>query len=468
MLSDPGLGTTHRNGLADPLAVEVVRNGLEAIAEEMAITHVRAAYSSVVRDMLDFSTAVTDGQGRVVAQGLSLALQLGAIPRFMKMLVAQRPKPGDVYLTNHPWMGGVHLPDYFFAKPVFLGDGQAPAAWAVVVSHMVDVGGRFPGGVSVNATSLWEEGVAIPQIKLVRGGEVNETVLDVVAANSRQPIKVRGDIRAVLAGLEVGSFQLRELATRVGAQTLGDAMTTILNNSELATRSAISRLPDGRARAVDYLDDDGAGGLDPIFVCEVVKDGDRLCFDFTGTAAQVPSGINTTLADVDSVVGFVTRAAMPELIDVNDGFYRCLQYVAPEGCIVNARFPAAVGSRAASIYRLTDVAMAALGQLAPDRLPANDGGPAVIYISGTRADGNAWIFLDYVHAGWGATATSDGVPGASHPISNAANIPAEVIEKSIRCACCATAWSTARAASGGIRAPPLWCASTRSSRTAPW
>jgi N-methylhydantoinase B len=409
--------------------IEIARNGLEAITEEMAITHVRAAYSSVVRDMLDFSTAICDGRGKVVAQGLSLALQLGAVPRFMSFLSDAEPEAGDVYLTNHPWLGGVHLPDFFFAKPVMLDGAVEPSAWVVMVTHVVDIGGTFPGGVAAGATSLWEEGLVVPHLRLVARGKLETSVLDLIAANSREPTKVRGDVRAALAGLETGANQLGELAGRLGRSTLIQAMAQILDSSERATRAAIAELPDGRARAVDYLDDDGNGGEPVKFVCEVRKQHDRLRFDFTGTADQVPAGINTTIADVISVVAFVTRAAMPTVGEVNDGFYRCLDFVAPEGCIVNARYPAAVGARAASIYRLTDVAMVALGTLAPGRLPANDGGPGVIYFSGRRESGEGWIYLDYIHAGWGATADAEGVAGVSHPIANAANIPVEVMEE---------------------------------------
>jgi N-methylhydantoinase B len=416
-------------GSDDRLIIEIARNGLEAITEEMAITHVRAAYSSVVRDMLDFSTAICDRHGKVVAQGLSLALQLGAVPRFMDFLSDAEPQDGDVFLTNHPWRGGVHLPDFFFAKPVMLAGDVEPSAWVVMVSHMVDVGGRFPGGVAAGAVSLWEEGLVIPHMRLVARGVLDQAVLDLIVANSREPTKVRGDVRAALAGLQTGASQLHELAERLGRDTLTRAMAQILDGSERATRAAIAELPDGTARAVDYLDDDGNGGEPVKFVCEVRKWDDHLCFDFTGTADQVPAGINTTIADVISVVAFVTRAAMPTVGEVNDGFYRCLDYVAPEGCIVNARYPAAVGARAASIYRLTDVAMVALGTLAPARLPANDGGPGVIYFSGRLPNGEDWIYLDYIHAGWGATARADGVPGVSHPIANAANIPVEVMEE---------------------------------------
>jgi N-methylhydantoinase B len=414
-----------------PVTVELVSNGLAAVAEEMAITHVRASYSTVVRDMLDFSTAVTDGDGRVLAQGLSLALQLGAIPRFMRKLIAsgEPVRPGDVFLLNHPWQGGVHLPDFFFAKPVFAGDDSRPLAYAVIVSHMVDVGGPFPGGVAAAAASLWEEGLVVPRTRLVDRSVLNEPLMDLIAANSREPVKVRGDIRAALAGLETGSRQILALAGRMGAAEMRDDMEAMLDRTERATRAAISRLPDGSGSAEDWLDDDGVGGPPVRFVCAASKQGDRLRFDFTGTSPQLASGINTTVADVWSVVAFVTRAALGGELDVNDGFYRCLDFSAPPGSVVNARYPAAVGARAASIYRLGDVALAALAQFAADRVPASDGGPGVLYFSGARQDGSSWIYLDYVQAGWGATPSGPGVPGVSHPISNAANIPGEIMEQ---------------------------------------
>lgn len=416
----------------DAVAVEVLRNGLGAIADEMAATHVRAAYSSVVRDMLDFSTAVCDGDGRVVAQGLSLALQLGAIPRFMQHvmdLLPAPPEPGDVYALNHPWQGGVHLPDFFFGKPVFMEGEPEPLAWAVIVSHMVDVGGPTPGGIAVSSRSLWDEGLVLPFVRLVRCGETDQGLLDVIAANTRHPDKVLGDIRAVLAGLETGARQVRDLASRTGTAPFRTLTTQLLDTTEVATRRAIRALPDGTGEAVDHLDDDGSGGPPLEFRCRVVKEGDRLSFDFAGTAKQVHAGINCTIADTLSVVSFVARAALGDDLPVNEGFTRCLDYSAPEGCIVNATYPAALGSRAASIYRLTDVAMGALASLVPERIPANDGGPAVVYLSGTGLDGNDFILLDYVQAGWGATAMTDGVAGVSHPISNAGNIPVEIAEQ---------------------------------------
>ena len=413
-----------------PVDIELLRNALTSIADEMAITEVRSAYSTVVRDLLDFSTAVCDRRGRVLAQGLTLAIQLGAVPRFMGF-VQERvtdPRPGDVYLVNDPWQGGVHLPDFFFAKPVFVDGGTEPVAWAGIVTHMVDVGGRFPGGISVTASALWEEGLVLPIVALVQEGDPNQAVFDIIAANVREPVKVLGDIRAALAGLDTCERQVQELAGRLGRDVLLARMEAFLEYSERATRSALAAIPDGEASAVGYLDDDGIGGPPVKLCCTVAKRGDRLHFDFTGTDPQVPGGINCTVGDAASVSTFVAGATLGEDAVVNDGFSRCIEFTIPEGTVASARRPAAVSARGTVIYRLTDVAAAAMGQLVSGRLPAEGGGPGLITFSGTRADGSPWICLDFQQSGWGATAAHDGVAGASHAISNTGNIPIEAIE----------------------------------------
>jgi N-methylhydantoinase B len=413
-----------------PVDIELLRNALASIADEMAITEVRSAYSTVVRDLLDFSTAVCDRRGRVLAQGLTLAIQLGAVPRFMRFVQERvtQPRPGDVYLVNDPWQGGVHLPDFFFARPVFLEGEAEPVAWAGIVTHMVDVGGRFPGGISVTASALWEEGLVLPIVALVQGGEPNRAVFDIIAANVREPIKVLGDVRAALAGLETCERQIQELAGRLGPDVLPARMEAFLDYSERATRLALMAIPDGEASAVGYLDDDGIGGPPVKLCCTVAKRGDRLHFDFTGTDPQVAGGINCTVGDVASVSTFVAGATIGEDAVVNDGFSRCIEFTIPPGTVASARRPAAVSARGTVIYRLTDVAASAMGQLVSGRLPADGGGPGLITFSGSREDGSPWICLDFQQSGWGATATHDGVAGASHAISNTGNIPIEAIE----------------------------------------
>lgn len=417
------------------VSLEVTRNGLAAIADEMAISHVRAAYSSVARDMLDFSTAVCDGEGRVIAQGLSLAIQLGAIPRLMTIMKERigTPERGDVYFVNHPWQGGVHIPDVFFVKPVYLGSSEKPAAYTVIVSHMVDMGGRFPGSISPSAPSLWEEGLVIPLVALVRKGELNQAVLDMVAANTRDPVAVLGDIRSALGALETGAVQFADFARRMGEDELSRQIGLLLDATERATRAAIRRdIPDGTASAEDRLDSGTPDNPAPRVVCSVEKKGENIRFDFTGTDPQVAGGFNCNIADVMSVVAFATRSVLNEDIPVNDGLYRCLDFYAPEGSIVNANYPAGVSARGAMVCRLNDVAMTAMANLVKGKLPAAPGGRGAIFLSGVRSEqegGKAWVFLDYLGPGWGGRPNGDGVPGLSHPLVNAANIPVETIEQ---------------------------------------
>ena len=427
--------------LADSVSLEITRNGLAAIADEMAISHVRSAYSSVARDMLDFSTAVCDGHGRVIAQGLSLAIQLGAIPRLMKMMLERvgTPGRGDIYFVNHPWQGGVHIPDVFFIKPVFLdagatdaGPGNAnpePAAYTVIVSHMVDMGGRYPGSISPSAASLWEEGLVIPLLPLVKHGVLNQPILDLIAANTRDPTAVLGDIRSALGALETGATQFQDFARRAGPGALARQIELLLDATERATRAAFRRdIPDGTASAHDFLDSSSPENPLPRIACRVEKRGEHIRFDFSGTSAQVAGGFNCTIADVMSVAAFAARSVLSEDIPVNDGFYRCLELEVPAGSLINAGYPAGVSARGATVCRLNDVAMAAMANLVPGRLPAAPGGRGAIFFSGQSA-GKAWVFLDYLGPGWGGRPNGDGVPGLSHPLVNAANIPAETIEQ---------------------------------------
>ena len=422
----------HRVDVAGSALLEITRNGLAAIADEMAITHARSAYSIVAHDMLDFSTAVCDRLGRVIAQGVCHPIMLGAVPRLMRSVIAriQRMERGDVYFLNHPWQGGVHLPDICFVKPVFLDQEDVPAAFTVLISHMTDMGGPFPGSMSVSAASLWEEGVIIPLLPLVKSGILNQPLLDLIAANTRDPIAVRGDIRSALGALETGAVQYADFARRLGHEELVRQCDLLLSATERATRAAFLRnIPDGRATATDYLDGPGVDGKPPVIVCSVEKSGDRIRFDFTGTTAQLPAGYNGTMADLLSVCAFAAGSAMRDDHLVNDGFYGCVDFYAPEGCLINARFPAAVSMRGSSVGRVNDAAMAAMAQLIPGRLPAMVGGGAVLIFSCRGDDGLEWVFMDYVGGGWGGRPDEDGVPALAHPLVNSSNILAEHIEQ---------------------------------------
>jgi N-methylhydantoinase B len=324
----------------------------------------------------------------------------------------------------------VHIPDIFFVKPVYLDDSEEVAAYTVIVSHMTDMGGRFPGSMSPSAASIWEEGIIIPLVPLVKAGVLNQALLDTILANSRDPVAVRGDIRSALGALETGAVQYADFVRRVGRRELTEQCGLLLYATERATRAAILRdIPDGRVSATDYLDGPIIDGVPPKIVCTIEKSGDRIRFDFAGTSPQAPGGINCNISDIFSVCAFATRSVFGEDIDVNDGFYRCLEFHAPEGSLINASFPAGVSVRGTTVVRVNDVTMAAMAQLVPRRLPAMVGGGCVLILSGRHADGREWVFLDYVGAGWGGRPNGDGVPALTHPLVNSSNIPAEVIEQ---------------------------------------
>lgn len=411
--------------------VQITRNTLEGVAEEMAITHIRSSHSILSKDMLDFSTAVCDSDGRVVAQGLSLALQLGSVPSLMRSVIAELPdqQPGDVYILNHPWRGGVHIPDLCLVEPVFAsGPGGRLIAYVVMITHVADMGGLHPGSVSAKSVTVWEEGLIIPPMRLKQAGR-DIGLLDLIMANSRQPEMVKGDVASALSALEAGAQRIVELAERVGIDVFADEMDQLVRYSHDLTRAALMGLPAGSGTAADWLDDDGNGGPPVELRCEITSAPGHIHFDFTGCADQVPGGVNCTRSDAVAVAAFALAAALGADIPMNEGFYQCLSVATREGSVVDAAYPAAVGARATAMYRLMDVVCVALAQVLPHRLLAGTGDPGFIVISGAGADGGQFVFWDYVHAGWGASERGDGVVGVSHPIANAANIPCEVIER---------------------------------------
>ncbi len=244
----------------DPITFEVVKNAFIALADELAITVVRTAHSQVVRDSMDFSTAICDAQGRVVAQGLGIPLHLGAIPDAMDALLARFGDdigPGDVFAFNDPDEGGMHLPDIFVIKPVFAG--ETLVGYAACVAHHADIGGRVPGGNAVDSTEIFQEGLQIPPLKLYEGGRLNETLMTILLRNVRIPEVVRGDLDAQLAACHTGEAGLLELVDRYSAEGVSALADEILDYTEDLVRAELQRLPAGEYVFEDHIDDDGFG-----------------------------------------------------------------------------------------------------------------------------------------------------------------------------------------------------------------
>ena len=281
--------------IADPIGFEVVKNGLEALADELAITIVRTAHSQVVRDNMDFSTAICDAQGRVVAQGCGIPLHLGALPDALATLTrvyAGNINEGDVFILNDPDQGGMHLPDIFVVKPVF--HGATRMGYAACIAHYADIGGRVAGGNAVDSTEIFQEGLQIPLLKLYDAGRRNETLVAILRRNVRIPDVVLGDLDAQLAACHVGEAGLVALAERYGDESLAAYMDQLLSYSEQRLRAELSAMPDGEYAFEDFIDDDGFGS-GPIRIAVTLSiDGDRLVADFAGTSPQVRSALNAT------------------------------------------------------------------------------------------------------------------------------------------------------------------------------
>jgi N-methylhydantoinase B len=416
----------------DPLTVAVVWGRVAAIAEEMAEAQQRTAYSDQVREGGDYSTAVFDAAGRMLAQANRSPAHLGAMPEAVRNMLAAYPpetlEPGDVVVLNDPYLGAGHLPDLFAMSPAFAGDRLVGFVASCV--HLTDVGGPAPGSQAVvGVTDLVEEGLRLLPTRAYRRGEPVREILGLIAANVRVPEIVLGDIRAQRAALFVGATKLSELHARVGTETLQQVADEILDRSEQAVRRELSTIDQGTVRFVDHVDDYGPG-TPPIRmeVAVTVSEGE-IVFDFTGTDPQTPSSLNCTLSYTKAYCYWVTKAITTrDTIPQNEGQLRPVRVVAPPGCFFNPVPPAALGGRALMNQRIVELIFGALAQAMPERVCAASGQWVNPIFGGTdpRTD-RQFIFYDYVMAGVGARATKDGIDAIS-PVVSVENIPVEAQE----------------------------------------
>jgi N-methylhydantoinase B len=414
----------------DPITLEVINNALAAVADEMALVVMRSSYSPVIRDTLDYSTALCDRDGQVIAQGLTLAVQLGSFPTVMERLVADHAagaRPGDIFISNDPYgSGGQHLPDIFVIKPVFR-DGRIEG-WAATIAHHSDVGGIAPGSVAVHATEIYQEGLRMPLLKLYDAGEPNDMLLRVIQANTRQPVEVLGDLRAQVAACAAGERGLLEILARYGSEDAHRYMDELHALAERLMRAEIARLPDGEYAFVDYLDGFGDPPTPVRIQVALTIAGDELTISLAGTSAQVPASLNCPLGLVNAACYCAIRGVAGREIPNAAGYMRPIHIDAPPGTVVNPVSPAACGARGVIGYRVYDAIMGALAQAVPDRVIApGEGGPSLISIGG-YIEHRPFVCTDIMVGAWGASAHADGLEGISNPLANLSNQPVELIE----------------------------------------
>jgi N-methylhydantoinase B len=415
----------------DPITFAVVKSALDAIVDEMATAVIRTARSEIIRDVMDYSAALCDAEGRLVAQARTIAQHLGAVPDAMQSVrreFAGDLHPGDVVIMNDPYEGGMHIPDVFLFLPIFV-EG-ALEAFAVVIGHQTDMGGRVPGSNASDSTEVYQEGLRIPPVKLYERGVLSRTVRRIIEKNVRVPDRVLGDIGAEYAACKVGERELTRLYARHGRAGVRAHLDALLDYAERVTRAEIARWPKGTYRFTDYLDSDGFSDAPvPLTVAITVHADGHLTCDWTGSSPQVKAALNSTLSFTKSCTYLSVRSVLRQDVPNNAGVFRCIDVIAPEGTILNPRLPGACAARALTGYRMLDVVLGALAQALPDRVPAaGEGGNTVLSMGGITADRRQFVLVDMITGAWGGRPDRDGMEAVTNPSQNMSNSPVEVLE----------------------------------------
>ena len=415
----------------NPLTLSVIWGALQSIAVEIGTTVHRTAYSEQAREGQDFSVALFDQKGRMVAQGPYSPGHMGAMSFAVNNALAAHPvetlRPGDAVLLNDPLLGSGHFPDFFITQPVFL-EGRL-IGFAVNILHHTDVGGQRPGSQGVvGIFDYFQEGLRIPPTKVWREYRENTDVVGIIAANTRTPDKVLGDLRAQLSALRVGEQRLQQLAERYGRETLFEAMEEILDRTEAQMRAGITGIPPGAYTFEDFLDDSGPN-TDPVKVCvRVTVDGDGLEVDYEGSSPQTPSGLNSYINYTRSYSYAAIKCLTDPLGPMNEGALRPIQVVAPEGSFLNPRPPAGGGPRAIICYRVFEAVIGALAAALPGRVVAASSHFANPTFGGyDPRRKRRFVAYELVLSGNGARAAKDGCEALASAF-NASNIPVEAQE----------------------------------------
>ena len=415
-----------------PIELEIIHNALTAAAAEMDVTVWRTSRSTIVRELLDYSTAIFDRDGWNVAQAARIPSHLNSMSYFLTEILAkhippEQWQPEDVVISNDPYCGGQHLPDIVAFKPVFR-EGRR-IGFVGTLCHHLDVGGSSPGSYGSSATEIFQEGLRIPPLKLFEAGKLVEPIRALMLQNVRQPELLWGDIQSQIASLNIGAAGIERLAAKLGEARFERALKQLLNSSEAGMRAVISRIPDGTYEFEDKIDDDGITS-EPIEIrAKVIVAGDEMTVDLTGCSPQSLGPSNATLASTCSTVFYALMATADVPVASNAGCYRPVKVIAPPGTCVNAASPAPVVHRIAIGHRLATVLFAALHKALPDRMPAAY--YAVSYVVTFQTIDpklGRKVLVEIEIGGCGGLPHSDGSSAHSFGMHNNANIPMEMIE----------------------------------------
>jgi len=414
----------------DPVRLELYRHRFAGIADEMGATLRRTSYSPNIKERLDFSCAVFDGDGALVAQAAHIPVHLGAMPASVTAALEAVDvwRAGDVVVLNDPYAGGTHLPDVTMVSPVFLGERDAPSFFVASRAHHADVGGMAPGSLPL-ATELVQEGLVVPPVKLFEEDEENSALLKVLLRNVRTPDERRGDLMAQRAAHVTGTRRLQALAERNGSEEPIAYARHLQRYGERRTRTALADWPDGSYAFEETLELE-EDETTILRVTATVED-EEARFDFAGTDPAYDGALNAVLPITKSACYYVVQALTGGDIPVNAGSLAPVTVTAPEGAIVCADPPHAVaGGNVETSQRVVDVVLGALAQALPDRVPAaGQGTMNNLTIGGTRADGSSYTYYETIGGGMGAGPDREGLSGVHVHMSNTLNTPVEALEQ---------------------------------------
>ena len=439
--------------MRDPVELEIFKSLFHSIAEEMGAALRRTAFSPNIKERRDYSCAVFDSAGEVVAMGDHMPVHLGSMPMSVRAAVDKLTLgAGDIAILNDPFCGGTHLPDITLVAPVFFAakgrrtttkreagvkprSGAKPAFYVASRAHHADVGGTYAGSMGI-CREIYQEGVRIPPVKLMSNGAIQEDVLRLLLNNVRTPEERRGDLNAQIAACHTGAERLQEIAERYGLDRVRQVMEELQDYSEKLMRAFLSEVPLGRYEAEDFLDDDGAGS-GPVRIAVALefmpaKRGKPVVtVDFSGSSPQVAGSINAVDAIAYSACFYVFRCLLQEDVPAAAGLMRPVRMIAPTGTVVNSRPPAAVaGGNVETSQRIVDVLLLALAQAVPDRVPAGSSGTMNnLTIGGIdERSGEPFAYYETIAGGMGARPDRPGVSGVHTHMTNSLNTPAEALE----------------------------------------
>ena len=415
----------------DPVTMAVMNNRLAAIAEEMGVVLGQTGYSPNIKERRDYSCALFDARGELVAQAAHIPVHLGSTPLSVRAAIEHLDlQPGDVAALNDPFAGGTHLPDVTVVMPVFLRNQKAAFAYVANRAHHADIGGMAPGSMALS-TEIYQEGFRLPPVKLLVGGQPARDVFALFLANTRVREEREGDLRAQIAALQVGAERTRALVETAGAADVRAAMEELKEYADRLMRAELRKIKPGTYKAEDFLDDDGFGtGPIPLRVAVEIKGG-RALVDFSGSAPQVRGSVNANYAITLSATFYVMKCLAAEAVPANEGLMRSIRLIAPQGSIVNALPPAAVaGGNVETSQRIVDVLLRALASAAAERIPAaSSGSMSNLTIGGYDTfRSRHFSYYETIAGGVGAAPGHPGLSGLHTHMTNTLNTPIEALE----------------------------------------